>query len=81
MGVRIEDDAAKIYKNSNLLVVILMRLSQNIGLLDLTNMNRSKKGNGWKICMKSVCNYWGIRLMLHTQFIYYWHTKVNLLGI
>ena len=81
MGVTIGGDAAKSYMNTNLLVVILMRLSQNIGMLDLTNLTLSKKGNGWKICMKSVCNYWGIRLMLNTWFIYYRHTKVNLLGV
>ena len=43
-------------------------------------MTRFKNGDGWKICKKSVRNYWGIRLMLDTQFMYYWHTNVNLLG-
>ena len=46
MGVTIGGDAAKSYMNTNLLVVILMGLLQNIGLLDLTNMTRFKKGNG-----------------------------------
>ena len=55
-----------------------VRLSQNIGLLDLTNRTRFKKGNGYKICTKSVRDYWGMRLMLHTRSIYYWQTNVDL---
>ena len=60
MGVTTMDDSAKSYKNTNLKVVILMRLSQNIVMLDLRNLTQSKKVNRWKICMKSVCNYWEI---------------------
>ena len=37
MGVKIGGDAAKIGKNTHLLVVMRVRLLQNIGLLDLTN--------------------------------------------
>ena len=43
MAIKICGDATKSYKNTNLLVVILMRLPQNIGLLDLKNMNLFKK--------------------------------------
>ena len=57
MGVRIGGGAAKSGKNTNLLVVMRVRLSQNIGLLDLTNWTRFKKGNGYKICTKSVRDY------------------------
>ena len=56
MGVTIGGDAAKSVKRTNLLVVMRVRLSHNIGLLDLTNWNRFKKGNGYKIGTKSVRN-------------------------
>ena len=58
-----------------------VRLSQKIGLLDLTNRTRFKKGIGYKIRTKSVRDYLGMRLILHTQSIYYWHTNVDLLGV
>ena len=47
MGLTIGGDAAKSGKNTHLLVVMRMMLSQNIGLLDLTNRTRFKKGNGY----------------------------------
>ena len=37
MGVTIGGDAAKSGKNTNLLVIMSVRLLQKIGLLDLTN--------------------------------------------
>ena len=46
MGVTIGGDAAKSGKNTHLLVIMRVRLSQKIGLLDLTNRTRFKKGNG-----------------------------------
>ena len=70
MGVTIGGDAAKSGKNTHLLVVMRVRLSQNIGLPDLTNWTRLKKGNRYKIRTKSVRNYWGMRLMLHARSIY-----------
>ena len=69
MGVTIGGDAAKSGKDTHLSVVMSMRISQNIGLLDLTNRTRFKKGNGYKIRTKSVRDYWGMRLMLHTWYI------------
>ena len=81
MGVSIGSDDAKNGKNTYLLVVMRVRLSQKIGLLDLMNWTQSKKGNGYKIRTKSVRDYWEMRLMLHMQSIYYWHTNVDLLGV
>ena len=74
-------DADKSVKNTLLLVVICVRLLQKISLIDLTNRNRFKKGNGYKIRMKSVRNYWGMTLMINTWYIYYWHTNIDLLGV
>ena len=54
MGVTIGGDAAKSGKNTHLLVIMRVRLLQKIGLLDLTNRTRFKKGNGYKIRTKSV---------------------------
>ena len=59
MGVTIGGDAAKNDKNTHLLVIMHMRLSQKIGLLDLTDRTRFEKGNGYKIRTKSVRDYWG----------------------
>ena len=71
----------KIVKNTHLLVIMSVRLSQKIGLLDLTNRTQFKKGNGYKIRTKSVRDYWGMSLMLHTRSIYYWHKNADLLGV
>ena len=46
MGVTIGGDTTKSGKNTHLLVIMRMRISQKIGLLDLTNRTRFKKGNG-----------------------------------
>ena len=46
MGVNIWGDAAKSGKNTHLLVIMRVWLSQKIGLLDLTNQTQFKKGNG-----------------------------------
>ena len=46
MGVTIGDDAEKIGENTHLLVIMRMRLSQKIDLLDLTNRTQFKKVNG-----------------------------------
>ena len=46
MGVKIGHDAAKSGKNTHLLVIICVRISQKIGLLDLINHNGFKKENG-----------------------------------
>ena len=43
MEVTIEVDAEEIGNNTHLLVIIRMRLSQKIGLLDLTNRTRFKR--------------------------------------
>ena len=58
-----------------------MRLSQIIGLLDLTNQKQFKEGNGYKIRTKFVHDYWGVCLILNMRFIYYWHINVDLLGM
>ena len=71
MGVKIGGDADKSGKNTNLLVIICVRLLQKIGLLDLTNRTRFKKVKGYTICTKSVRYYWGMRLMLYARSIYY----------
>ena len=28
-----------------------------------------------------MCDYWGMHLMIHMWYIYYWHTNVDLLGV
>ena len=38
-------------------------------MINLTNWTQYKKGNGRKICTKSVRNYGVMRLMLHTRSI------------
>ena len=45
MEVTIGGDAAKSFKNTHLLVIIHVRLSQKIGPLDLTNRTLFKKVN------------------------------------
>ena len=70
MGITIGGDTEKSGKNTHLLVIICVRLLQNIGPLDLKNQNQPKKGNGYTICAKSVRDYWGMCLMLHMQSIY-----------
>ena len=45
-GVTIGGDAAKSGKNTHLLAIMCVRLSQKIGLLDLTNQTQFKNGNG-----------------------------------
>ena len=67
MGVTIGGDSDKSGKNTHLLVVMRMRILQNIGLIDLTHRTQFKKGNGYKLRTKSVCNYCGMDLMLHTR--------------
>ena len=57
MGVTTGSDAAKSGKKTHLLVVMRVRLSQKIGLIDLTNRNRLKKGKGYKIRTESVRDY------------------------
>ena len=81
MGAIIGSDAAKSGKKNHLLVVMGVRLLQKIGLIDLKNRTLFRKGNGYKIRTKSVHNYWGMHLMLHTQSIYYWLTNVDLPGV
>ena len=54
MGIKIGGDDSKSGKNTHLLVVMRVRLSQKIGLLDLTNWTQFKKGNGIKIRTKNV---------------------------
>ena len=46
MGVTIGGDAEKSGENTHLLVIMRMRLSQKIDLLDLTNRTQFKKVNG-----------------------------------
>ena len=45
VGVTIGGDAAKIGKKTHLLVIMHVRLLHKLGLLDLMNRNRLKKGN------------------------------------
>ena len=45
LGVTIGGDAAKSGKNTNLLVIMRVRLLQTISLLNLTNRAQLKKGN------------------------------------
>ena len=56
MGVKIGGDAGKSGKNRHLLVIIHVRLSQKIGLINLMNCTRFKEINGQGKCMKSVHN-------------------------
>ena len=79
-GVTMWVDAAKSGKNNNLLVIMCVRLLHNIGLIDLTNQTRFKKGNGNKICTNNMDNYWEIFLMLPMWYIYYWQKNVDILG-
>ena len=51
-GVTIEGDAAKNGNNTNFSVVMCVRLLQKIGMIDLTNRTRFKKGNGYKMHTK-----------------------------
>ena len=46
MGVKIWGDAAKVGNNTHLLVIMCVRPSQKIGLLNFTNWARFKKVNG-----------------------------------
>ena len=46
IGVTIGGDATKICKNTNLLVIMHVRLSQEIGLLELENRTQFKNVNG-----------------------------------
>ena len=48
MGMKIEGNAVESEKNTHLIVIIRVRISQKIGLLDSTNRTRSKKVNGYK---------------------------------
>ena len=52
MGVKIGGDATKIVKNTNLLVIMRVRLSHKIGLLDFTNWNQFKKYTARKYVWK-----------------------------
>ena len=70
MGVKIEGDAAKSGKITHLLVLMRLRISQKIGLIDLKNQTWSKKGNGYKICTKSVRDYCVMSLLIYTLSIY-----------
>ena len=62
-------DDAKSRKNTNLSVIMCVRLFQKIGLHNLTYWNQLKEGNGYKKCMKSNCDYFRIHLMLHTRIL------------
>ena len=81
MGVIFGIDAVKSGKNTHLVAVMRVRLLQKIGLLNLRNWTRFKKGNVCIICTKSVRDYWGMSLMLPMWFIFYWHTNVDLLRV
>ena len=74
-------DAARSGNNTHLLVIMRMRLSKKIGLIDLMNWTRLKKINGQKIRTESVHDYWGMYLMLHMQYIYYGHKNIEILGV
>ena len=81
MGVTFGEDADKSDKNTHFLVVMYVRLSQKIGLLNLMNWDRSKKVNSYKIRTKSARDYRGICLTIHRRSIYYGHKNANLLGV
>ena len=81
MEVTIGGGAAKISKNTHLLAIMRVRLSQKISLIDLANQTKFKKGNGDKQRTKSVCYSCGFFLMLHTTSYYYAHINVDLLGV
>ena len=53
LGLTIGGDAEKIVKNTCLLVIMHVRLSQKMGEQNLTNHTRFKKGNVQKQRMKS----------------------------
>ena len=80
MGVTIWVEASKSGKDIHLLLIMCVRLWQKIVLLNFPNRTRLKKVNGLKIRTKSVSDYCGIRIILHTPSYYYGHTNVNLLG-
>ena len=69
MGVKIGFNAEKSAKNTHLVVVMRVRLSHNIGLINLTNRTQLKKVNVYIIHTKSVRDYWGMCLMIHTRYI------------
>ena len=48
IGVPIGGDATKTDKNTHLLVIIRVKLSQKTFLLDLTNFTQFNKGNHWE---------------------------------
>ena len=54
MGVTLGGDADKSGNNTNLLVIMRVRLSQKISPLDFMNQNQQKKVKGYRICTKSV---------------------------
>ena len=81
MGVKIGGDAAKSVKNTHLLVIMRVWPSQKTDLLDLTNWTQFKKGNGQKQRTKIKHDYYGMFFMLHTQYYYYTHKNIELLGV
>ena len=81
MGVTIGGNSAKSGKNTILLVIMHVRLSQKISLLDLKNQTLFKKENSTKQRTKSLCNYCRIRIMLYTPYYYHTHTNIDLLGV
>ena len=81
MRVTIGGGAEKSDKITQLLVIMRVRLLKKIGLLNLNNRTRFKKVDGYKQRTKSVRDYCGIHLLLHTPSCYYAHTTVELLGL
>ena len=54
MGVTIGGDAGKSVNNTHFFVIMRVRLPHKIGVIDLTNHTRFRKGNAYKQCMKIV---------------------------
>ena len=69
MGVKIGGDDAKSGKNTNLLVIMYVRLSQKISLHNFPNQNWFKNENSWKKHMKNICDYCGIHVLLHMRIL------------
>ena len=67
MGATIGDADAKRGKNTHLLVIMRVRISQKIGLHNLMNQTQFKKGNGWKQNTKIIHDYCGIRIKIRMR--------------
>ena len=67
MGVKNWGDAEKSGKNTHLIVIMRVKLSQKIGMHNLTIWTRFKKVKWLEKHKKSIHDYCEIHLMLHTH--------------